>query len=689
PVRQEAPDFPRALRPLIGSPPPALCADWPIRLHTPEGDAAAMAAPEVAAALGSGPGAAGAKLPEPLGLLELCGACRQRLSPQREPRLLPCLHSVCRGCIGNGHGERNGEGMLGCPVCHQQCPLGDIMENLFLQPSPSGQSCTSCEDNASATSFCLECSEPLCATCVGAHLRVRYTREHRVQPLGDFPISMFPFPIPHSHVPIFLFPSSPVCPPRVPSMSPCVPSSRRVSDAQQRLQVEVKLAVLQAMRELNKRAKALMGDIQRVSEGRRQRLERQRRELSRARRLQEHASAPWRSTRHGRRPAALQEAQLLGALGVPLEPPEPQGELRFQWDLQGWTRSAQSFGEGTLGTMGTGFWGSQGFWGALVTPLSPRRGPPSGQGSPPRLPKQPRVSLERLELDLELDPAQPPVFRIFPGPSAQEFSLIVIEQGAQGTPGTPGTAGTEGTEEQQESPIGDTGDIGDTKPVGLLPPSPGDPGPAPGVLGVPVGVPGVLGLPVGVPGVLGLPVGVPGVSCCRVCGQAGAVVMCDRCQRCFHLHCHLPALHDVPRYGIQRDPLGSTGIHWDLLPPRCEFVLLELLCHEPCRPLQRLCSTPDGGDAMDLTLMRARLQEKLSPHYRSPEEFARDGWRLLRQFHRLTEDKADVQSILELQRFLESRLSAAFGDQKFSRLLTPISPPSTPISVAVLTGVLG
>lgn len=95
--------------------------------------------------------------------------------------------------------------------------------------------------------------------------------------------------------------------------------------------------------------------------------------------------------------------------------------------------------------------------------------------------------------------------------------------------------------------------------------------------------------------------------------------------------------------------------------------------------------------------MRARLQEKLSPPYGSPEEFARDGWRLLRQFHRLTEvwpplqglggvpggvqpsgmpcftpvpqDKADVQSILELQRFLESRLSAVFGDQKFSRLL--------------------
>ncbi|NXT64987.1 TIF1B factor, partial [Chaetops frenatus] len=282
---------------------------------------------------------------------------------------------------------------------------------------------------------------------------------------------------------------------------------------------------------------------------------------------------------------------------------------------------------------------------------------PGAQGSP-RLPKVPRVSLERLELDLELDPAQPPVFRIFPGPSAEEFSVIVIEQGMPGTPGTEGTAGTAetlltaGTEEQQESPIGDTGD---TKPVGLLPPPPGelDPAlgssPAPGLPVVPAGVPA---------GVPAIPAGVPGVSCCRVCGQAGAVVMCDRCQRCFHLHCHLPALQDVPspewtcllcqelpppsldteqgprlklspedqqvrpgrsRRGGPGEGCGG-GSRRDLrvpIPPpqRCEFVLLELLCHEPCRPLQRLSSSPDGRDAIDLTLMRARLQEKLSPRY--------------------------------------------------------------------------
>ncbi|NWW72363.1 TIF1B factor, partial [Climacteris rufus] len=256
---------------------------------------------------------------------------------------------------------------------------------------------------------------------------------------------------------------------------------------------------------------------------------------------------------------------------------------------------------------------------------------PGAQGSP-LLPKVPRVSLERLELDLELDPAQPPVFRIFPGPSAEEFSVIVIEQGTAGTAGTTRPHGAL-PEEQQESPIGGTRDA---KPVGLLPPPPGERGPAPGSSPA-LGLPAILGI--------------PGVSCCRVCGRAGAVVMCDRCERCFHLHCHLPALQDVP------SPEWTCLLCQELPPPsldleqgpshrlspldqqKCEYVLLELLCHEPCRPLQRLSSSlvsplgsgslgsapgripdpvpdlQDGQDAIDLTLMRARLQEKLSPPY--------------------------------------------------------------------------
>ncbi|NWS11297.1 TIF1B factor, partial [Pachyramphus minor] len=221
------------------------------------------------------------------------------------------------------------------------------------------------------------------------------------------------------------------------------------------------------------------------------------------------------------------------------------------------------------------------------------------QGPPPRPSKVLRVSLERLELGLALDPAlPPPAFRVLPGPSAGQFSVIVIEQG--GTPqGTAQGSRPQGDitvkEEPQESAIGD---LGDTKPVGLLP------------------LPPTGGVP-------------SGVWSCRVCGRAGAVVMCDRCQRCFHLHCHLPALLDVP------SPDWTCSLCQELPPPseappgqgslsqlspldqqRCELVLLELLCHEPCRALQRLSGPAEGGPALDLTLMRAKLQEKLGSPYR-------------------------------------------------------------------------
>lgn len=36
---------------------------------------------------------------EGIDLLEKCGVCRERLRSERDPRLLPCLHTVCKECI--------------------------------------------------------------------------------------------------------------------------------------------------------------------------------------------------------------------------------------------------------------------------------------------------------------------------------------------------------------------------------------------------------------------------------------------------------------------------------------------------------------------------------------------------------------------------------------------------------------
>ncbi|XP_029819236.1 transcription intermediary factor 1-beta-like [Manacus vitellinus] len=123
--------------------------------------------------------------------------------------------------------------------------------------------------------------------------------------------------------------------------------------------------------------------------------------------------------------------------------------------------------------------------------------------------------------------------------------------------------------------------------------------------------------------------------------------MCDRCQRCFHLHCHLPALLDVPSSDwtcslCQELPPPSEAPSGQGTPARlspldqqrCELVLLELLCHEPCRALQR------------------------------PRGLA---------------DKVGLQSLLSVQRFLETRLSRVFGDRKFwdhpGTSLQPEPPP--------------
>ncbi|XP_075301981.1 transcription intermediary factor 1-beta [Opisthocomus hoazin] len=574
------------------------------------------------------------KRPDSLDLLERCGVCRERLKAEREPRLLPCLHSVCRECLRAGPGPAAApaagpaaapapaEPVVNCPVCKHQCHPKDVVENYFMRDSKADtaatsqgptQCCTSCEDNAPATSYCVECSEPLCETCVEAHQRVKYTKDHTVRAAGSGKAKegeCVVYCSVHEREPLALFCNT--CDTltcrdcqlnahkdhQYQFLEDAVKNERKtlatlvkrlgdkhanlqrstkdvcsfirqVTDVQKRVQVDVKMAILQIMKELNKRGKVLVSDAQKVTEGQQEKLERQRWAMSKLQRHQEHVLrfASWALESDNSTALLLSKKliyfQLQRALKMIVDPVEPQGDMKFQWDLNAWTKSAESFGtivsEGSLSppslspqapatsprgpspTVGT----SQGPLQATVTAESPgdaaagaelvngpaeatvtgakRSHPPGGPASA-LLRKVPRVSLERLDLDLS-GAAQPPVFRVFPGTSAEDFSLIVIERGAQPRPPVLLTI----KEEQQEAAIRDT------KPVGLIPDHPeasGPPGPSSESGSAPPRAP---------PG--------PGVSCCRVCCQAGAVVMCDRCEHCYHLDCHLPALH--PPFAIR------------------------------------------------------------------------------------------------------------------------------------------
>lgn len=55
-----------------------------------------------------------------------------------------------------------------------------VVSNSKRLSSPS-QLCMSCDDNTEATGYCVECMEFLCVTCVEAHQRVRFTRDHSIR----------------------------------------------------------------------------------------------------------------------------------------------------------------------------------------------------------------------------------------------------------------------------------------------------------------------------------------------------------------------------------------------------------------------------------------------------------------------------------------------------------------------------
>ncbi|XP_067863395.1 E3 ubiquitin-protein ligase TRIM33 isoform X2 [Heptranchias perlo] len=169
--------------------------------------------PEKAAAAAAA-AAAVAPVEVNLNLLDECAVCRDTLQG-KEPKLLPCLHSFCKRCLpeperqlsipipagGNNAAGNNGEaptiqqvGVIRCPVCRQECRQIDLVDNYFVKDSTEGannsdekscQVCTSCEDNAEASGFCVECLEWLCKTCVEAHQRVKFTKDHTIRGKED------------------------------------------------------------------------------------------------------------------------------------------------------------------------------------------------------------------------------------------------------------------------------------------------------------------------------------------------------------------------------------------------------------------------------------------------------------------------------------------------------------------------
>ena len=129
-----------------------------------------------------------------------CSICVHTIN---QPKSLPCLHSFCLDCINKYAATKRSQGNteFGCPECSAivNIPEGDrfddfptsfylnrLVDILALEDEKAErQTCSNCDENAPAASFCFACKTFLCSVCLAAHNRIKASRAHRQTSLNN------------------------------------------------------------------------------------------------------------------------------------------------------------------------------------------------------------------------------------------------------------------------------------------------------------------------------------------------------------------------------------------------------------------------------------------------------------------------------------------------------------------------
>ena len=129
-----------------------------------------------------------------------CSICVHTVN---QPKSLPCLHSFCLDCLNKyaATKRRQGNTAFGCPECSAivNIPDGDsfdgfptsfylnrLVDILILgDETAERQTCSNCDKNAPAASFCFACKTFLCSACLAAHNLIKTSRAHRQTSLNN------------------------------------------------------------------------------------------------------------------------------------------------------------------------------------------------------------------------------------------------------------------------------------------------------------------------------------------------------------------------------------------------------------------------------------------------------------------------------------------------------------------------
>ena len=144
-----------------------------------------------------------------------CAICQDLLN---DPKILPCLHSFCTGCLKEWLGQlpylEAARRQLQCPVCRGKFELSTpraveelpshftairLVEIIRTQEQVRSNKatpiCQNCEEEA-ATFYCSDCAEFMCSLCGRVHQKGRATRGHVIRSIEEMRKSEIPFMLP-------------------------------------------------------------------------------------------------------------------------------------------------------------------------------------------------------------------------------------------------------------------------------------------------------------------------------------------------------------------------------------------------------------------------------------------------------------------------------------------------------------
>ena len=130
-----------------------------------------------------------------------CVICQDLLN---NPKILPCLHSFCTGCLKEWSGRLANldpsKRHLECPLCRAKILLSTsraveelpshfsairLVEIVRLQEQANSKkvtpACQNCVEGENAISICSDCTIFLCDFCVKSHQRGKATKGHKIQ----------------------------------------------------------------------------------------------------------------------------------------------------------------------------------------------------------------------------------------------------------------------------------------------------------------------------------------------------------------------------------------------------------------------------------------------------------------------------------------------------------------------------